>query len=139
MCVYKIIIDLKTIKFFRSIRINGIVTRYLKGDAEYLMCPDIEKMITLSSIEFQTAAVKDLSAIFEMREKVRQSKAYEKCPDFWVTFEVEPVYVEFFVQQSDYCADRLRFYNPRFNVRKGFDDETTKEGEDGWFFQRLLP
>lgn len=123
----------------KSIRINGIVTRYLKGDEDYSLCPGLQNQITLSAIEFQSQPVQSLETVLEMREKTRLENKYGKCPDFWVTFEVEPSFIEFVQVQPDFCADRLRFYNPRFNVKKSFDEKATKNGDDGWFYCRLLP
>jgi len=111
----------------------------LKGDKDFDQCPALQNKVTLSAVEFQSAPVDGVQPMLAMQEKVRQSNAYQHCPKFWVSFEVEPVFVEFFLMQPDFCADRLRFYNPRFNVRDRFDVKTTKDGDDGWFFDRLLP
>lgn len=116
-----------------------MVTKYLKGDKDFELCPGFHNKITLAAIENQSAPVDSLQTILEMQQRVQIDKSYEKCPDFWVSFEIEPTYIEFILCQPDFCADRLRFYNPRFNLKSRFDDKIAKNGDDGWFFCRLLP
>uniref|UniRef100_A0A915HLJ6 pyridoxal 5'-phosphate synthase n=1 Tax=Romanomermis culicivorax TaxID=13658 RepID=A0A915HLJ6_ROMCU len=69
----------------KSIRINGLVTRYSNGDADYTMCPGFQNQITLAAVEYQSRPIKNVGTLDEMREKVLKSNAYKKCPDFWIT------------------------------------------------------
>nr|XP_045619310.1 pyridoxine/pyridoxamine 5'-phosphate oxidase-like isoform X2 [Procambarus clarkii]XP_045619311.1 pyridoxine/pyridoxamine 5'-phosphate oxidase-like isoform X2 [Procambarus clarkii] len=73
----------------------------------------------------------------QMREEYKDETKLIPKPDCWGGFRVVPEVVEFWQGQSSRVHDRIRFR--KVTAEENIDESMTKQGTDGWVYERLAP
>ncbi|XP_066942865.1 pyridoxine/pyridoxamine 5'-phosphate oxidase-like isoform X3 [Macrobrachium rosenbergii] len=73
----------------------------------------------------------------DLLEEYSDDKKIIPKPETWGGFRVVPEVIEFWQGQTTRIHDRIRFRKPLPD--EVLDEQLTKQGEDGWFYERLAP
>lgn len=72
----------------------------------------------------------------EVKKKFPSSEDL-KTPDNYVAYRLQPTCIEFWQGRQDGIHDRIRFRKPC--TYEDLGQALVKEGEDGWFYERIAP
>lgn len=123
----------------KQIRICGNVERMSdEASSEYFHSRPKGSQIG-AMVSHQTSVIPD-SKCLEQREKDLSQKYEGKVipkPDYWGGFLLVPETIEFWCGRSNRLHDRIRFRRPKKD--EVINTALTKEGDNGWLYERLSP
>ncbi|CAG9761058.1 unnamed protein product [Ceutorhynchus assimilis] len=126
------------IHFSREVRVEGDVEKLPDdvSDVVFSQRPYFRQIGTLSSNQSKPVASRDVLVDRERRLKKHFKEGRVPRPDFWGGYLLKPKIFEFWQGHADHLHDRIRF---RFPVSNEPDGVLTKQGENGWIYERLYP
>ncbi|XP_059620965.1 pyridoxine/pyridoxamine 5'-phosphate oxidase-like [Phlebotomus argentipes] len=125
----------------RQIRVEGVVSKVTQEESEeYFRSRPVDSQMS-ASISQQSRRVPSRAHLDELMEGVKKETeaAGGKVPmPNWGGYLVKPQLFEFWQGQSNRLHDRIVFRRSA-GVEKEVDGVLTKQGENGWVFERLAP
>ncbi|XP_030761711.1 pyridoxine-5'-phosphate oxidase-like [Sitophilus oryzae] len=125
-------------RYSRSVRIEGDIEKLPFKDAdEYFFSRPYNSQIgSLSSN--QSRPVESRDVLLNIEEDLRQKYGPGEVPrpPLWGGYLLKPRLFEFWQGQTNRIHDRIRFRMPEDGEPDGV---LTKQGEEGWIFERLCP
>lgn len=124
----------------RQIRVEGTVSKVSEKESEdYFRERPVESQMS-ASISRQSQKVPSREYLDELIVGVRkQTEAEGKVPmPNWGGYLVKPHLFEFWQGQSNRLHDRIVFRRYP-GVEKEVDGTLTKQGDNGWVYERLAP
>lgn len=123
----------------KQIRIFGTVKKISDDEStEYFHKRPIENQIG-SIVSRQTTVIPSREYLEDLKTKLTKQyvgKVIPK-PDHWGGFQITPVTMEFWCGGKGRLHDRIRFRYPEEN--EAISKDVTKEGANGWLYERLAP
>ncbi|XP_050310537.1 pyridoxine-5'-phosphate oxidase [Anthonomus grandis grandis] len=124
--------------FHRSVRIEGTIEKAPFSDADeyFSKRPYTSQIGALCSDQSKPVANR---AVLEAKEKELKAKYKEgevPRPPLWGIYILKPRSIEFWQGQTDRIHDRIRF---RFPNEGEPDGVLSKQGDNGWIYERLCP
>lgn len=125
----------------RQVKIQGRVERLpAKESEEYFQSRPRHSQIG-ALVSKQSTVIPNREALDERKDKLDSKYADESQlipkPEFWGGYLVVPELIEFWQGQSGRLHDRIVFRKPRAGEEP--DGQLTKQGHDGWVYERLSP
>jgi len=123
----------------KQVRIAGKVERMSEEEStSYFHSRPFGSQIG-AMVSHQTSVIPDSKCLLEREKELKEmyeGKVVPK-PQYWGGFLVVPNTIEFWCGRSNRLHDRIRFR--RLNDNETLDPSLTKEGENGWVYERLSP
>lgn len=125
----------------RQVKVQGRVERLpSKESEEYFQSRPRHSQIG-ALVSKQSTVIASREVLDERKEKLNAKYADDSQPipkpDFWGGYVVVPELIEFWQGQSGRLHDRIVFRKPRAGEEP--DGNFTKQGHDGWVYERLSP
>lgn len=124
--------------FNRSVRIEGDVDKlpFSEADEYFSKRPYGSQIGALCSDQSKPVASRDVLVDIAQKLREKHGEGEVPRPPLWGGYLVKPKVIEFWQGQTDRIHDRIRF---RFPEEGEPDGVLTKQGEDGWIYERLCP
>lgn len=127
--------------FKRQIRIEGTVTKLSEEEATTYFHSRPKQSQIGASVSKQSEVIKDRKVLetkrLAMEEQYKDETKLVPKPPYWGGYLLKPHSMEFWQGQTDRLHDRIVFR--RLRPGEVIDPAVTKNGTDGWVYERLYP
>ncbi|XP_066942864.1 pyridoxine/pyridoxamine 5'-phosphate oxidase-like isoform X2 [Macrobrachium rosenbergii] len=125
----------------RSVRVEGTVEKLSEKESDDYFHSRPRSSQIGACISPQSKVIEGRHILTEKEQDLLEEYSDDKKiipkPETWGGFRVVPEVIEFWQGQTTRIHDRIRFRKPLPD--EVLDEQLTKQGEDGWFYERLAP
>ncbi|RUS72112.1 hypothetical protein EGW08_020125 [Elysia chlorotica] len=125
----------------RSVRVNGVAERISEEESTKYFHSRPKASQIGACVSLQSQVISSRKVLDDRNEELTKKYSSDDTPvpkpDYWGGFKVIPSRFEFWQGQTNRLHDRIVFR--KLQPNEEINSETTAEGSNGWFYERLMP